>query len=268
MNHCGWIDTHAHLYDSAFDADRVQIIKQAVNMGVHTMLLPNVDVSTVMALHQIVSQFPTHLKPMMGLHPCSVNDEPGTALSEIEKILFSSPQSYVAIGEVGLDYYWDKTFILQQKETFTIQAQWANRLQLPLVIHSRDSIDELIQLLKTSARVDYSGVFHCFTGSIQQAHRILDLGFYLGIGGVSTFKNASIANVIKSIGLQHVVLETDAPYLAPAPYRGTRNEPSYIPLIAQFLSELCQLQIEDVAEITSSNARKLFNLTTSAHVTR
>ncbi|MCZ2442375.1 MAG: TatD family hydrolase [Flavobacteriales bacterium] len=265
MNNLRWIDTHAHLYDEAFHTDRQEMIDRAVSAGVQTMLLPNVDSTTADALHQLVSENPSSLKPMMGLHPCSVTSKINEELAAIEAYVLANKSNYVAIGEIGLDYYWDKTFIAEQKEAFIRQAEWANQLQIPIAIHSRESINDLILILSQSIRVEKAGVFHCFTGSLDHAYKILDLGFYLGIGGVLTFKNASIAKVIRSIGIDHLVLETDAPYLAPTPYRGKRNESSYIPIIGQYLSELCKIPIEEVARKTTENALKLFNLSDTSY---
>ncbi|MCB0684908.1 MAG: TatD family hydrolase [Saprospiraceae bacterium] len=253
-----YIDTHAHLYLSQFDEDRDEVIQRAIDQGIEKILMPNVDLDTVDGMHQLAQRYPNVCFPMMGLHPCSVDNNYEKVLAQIES--YFHQQNYIAVGEIGLDLYWDKTFYHQQIEAFRIQASWAHNLDLPIVIHSRESIDEIISLLEKMAIPNLRGVFHCFTGSVEQASRIKDLGFLVGIGGVVTFKNGGLDKVIPYIDPQYIILETDAPYLAPHPNRGKRNESAYIRVIAQKLCEILSLDHHQLEELTTANARKLFAL--------
>lgn len=253
------IDTHAHLYEDVFAEDRVEMILRMQSAGVAKAYLPNVDETTIEPLLNLCENYPNLLVPMMGLHPCSVKENWKDSIAVVEKALFANPTRYAAIGEVGLDYYWDKSFIPMQQEAMILQAQWANELNLPVILHSRNSMDDLILLLKKKIKVNRTGIFHCFTGSLEQAQRIIDMGYYLGIGGVVTFKNAHLPEVLKAIGPERLVLETDAPYLSPTPYRGKRNESSYITLVAAKLAEILEMPFSKIAEITTQNAQKVFN---------
>lgn len=258
------IDTHCHLYYDPFDEDRDVMLQNAMNAGVQKFLLPNVDADSIPVMHQLCEQYPQNCFAMMGLHPCSVKENYLQDLAWVEQYLFqqSPPFSFnkfVAVGEIGLDYYWDKTFISQQKDAFRKQIQWAKQLQLPITVHARDSLDDILKIIEEEQDGKLNGVLHCFTGNIQQAEKGIALGFYLGIGGVVTFKNSGLDKVVAAIDLKHLVLETDAPYLAPVPYRGKRNESAYIKIIAEKIAELKHKTTLEVAEITTQNAIKLFN---------
>ncbi|MCX7743723.1 MAG: TatD family hydrolase [Flavobacteriales bacterium] len=253
------IDTHAHLYEDVFIEDRAEMILRMQSAGVAKAFLPNVDDTTIEPLLNLCNRYPELFIPMMGLHPCSVKENWKYSIAIIEKALFTAPTRYAAIGEVGLDYYWDKTFIPMQQEAMILQAEWANELNLPVILHSRNSMDDLILLLSRKIKVNRTGIFHCFTGSLEQAKRIIDMGYYLGIGGVVTFKNANLPEVLKAIGPERLVLETDAPYLSPTPHRGKRNESSFITLVAAKLAEIFEMPFSKIAEITTRNALKIFN---------
>ncbi len=254
-----FIDTHTHLYAEEFDIDGKEVIQNAIDLGVKHFYLPNIDIDSIESMNRLVSEFPENCFPMMGLHPCSVKEDWKNQLSIIEKELFSKP-NYIAVGEIGIDLYWDKTFLKQQQEVFTQQIEWAKKLHLPIVIHVRDAFDEVFELVDQFHDDNLWGIFHCFSGNLSQAHKIIEYGnFKLGIGGVVTFKNAGLDKVLEEISLEHIVLETDSPYLAPAPHRGKRNESTYIPLIASKLSDIYNLSIDEIAEITSQNALSVFS---------
>lgn len=250
-----FIDTHAHIYLPDFDADRAAMLNRAAEQSVGQILMPAIDTTTHAQLLAAEANWP-QCKAMMGLHPCSVNEAFGSELMVVENHLKS--RAFIAIGEIGLDFYWDTTFKQQQYDAFETQIQWALQYDLPIAIHSRNALDECIEVV--GAYPELRGVFHCFSGTVEQAHKIINLSFYMGIGGVLTYKNAGLDKVIQAIGLAAVVLETDAPYLTPVPYRGKRNESSYTPLIAAKLAEVSGRPIEDVAAITIENATKLFRL--------
>jgi TatD DNase family protein len=252
------IDTHTHLYAEEFAEDRSQMIQRALDLGVQKFLLPNIDIESIEPMHQLCADYPQQCFPMMGLHPTSVGADYKVVLTEIKSQL--SSRKYIAIGEIGIDLYWDKTFAQEQRLALLEQFQWAIEMALPVVIHSRDSHQQIMDIIKEFNHPDLHGVFHCFTGTKAQAEEIIDQGFSLGIGGVLTFKNSSLATEIKNIDLKHLVLETDAPYLSPAPHRGRRNESAYVQLVAQKLAETKAIPVEEVARITSDNAIKLFNL--------
>jgi TatD DNase family protein len=252
------IDTHVHLYEKPFENDLTNVIEEAKNKGVSKMLMPNVDAASVEPMNRIALENPGFCYPMIGLHPCYVAQDFETQLKVVEKEL--SKNQYVAVGEIGLDLYWDKTFFEQQKIAFTTQTQWAMQRHLPIAIHSREATDEAIALLTPLVSPQLTGVFHCFTGTVAEAQEIVAMGFYLGIGGVVTYKNGGLDQVLPHIPLEKIVLETDAPYLAPVPYRGKRNESSYLPYIASKVAEIYGTSTEKVAEITTSNAEKLFKL--------
>lgn len=259
------IDTHCHLYYNPFDEDRDSMLQNAMKAGVQKFLLPNVDADSIPLMHQLCEQYPQNCFAMMGLHPCSVKENYLQDLAWVEQYLFqqSSPFSFskfVAVGEIGLDYYWDKTFIAQQKDAFRKQIQWAKQLQLPIAVHARDSLDDILQIIEEEQDGTLKGVLHCFTGNIQQAQKGIDLGFYLGIGGVVTFKNSGLDKVVEQISLKYLVLETDAPYLSPVPFRGKRNESAYIKIIAEKLSQIKQVTLNEISAVTTENAIKLFKL--------
>ncbi|HEU4633446.1 MAG TPA: TatD family hydrolase [Flavisolibacter sp.] len=249
------IDSHAHIYLPEFDEDRQDCIKRAKEAGIEKIFMPAIDSSTHEMMLKTEAQFPS-CTSMIGLHPCSVTADYAKELEVVESYL--QKRSFIAIGEIGLDFYWDKTFTEQQYKAFHHQAGLALNRQLPIVIHSRNAIDECIDVVAQYPGL--TGVFHCFSGSYQQAEKISQTGFMLGIGGVVSFKNAGLDKVIEKTGINRIILETDAPYLAPVPYRGKRNEPAYTKLIAEKLSQITGLPLEQVAELTTQNAERLFKL--------
>ncbi|MBK7409024.1 MAG: TatD family hydrolase [Saprospirales bacterium] len=251
-----WIDTHTHLYLEQFEEDRDQVVRHALEQGVETMYMPNVDSRTIQGMLDLEGRFPGQVVAMMGMHPCSVEDNYLEELKLVETWL--GRRAFCAIGEIGIDLYWDKTHIEAQKEAFLTQVRWAKDLGKPIIIHSRESIDLILELLQPEKDDRLRGIFHCFTGTREQAQAIMDLGFYMGIGGVLTFKNAGLDKVLETVPLERLVLETDAPYLAPMPYRGKRNESAYIPLVGARLADVKRVSIEEVAKITTENAQKIF----------
>lgn len=249
-------DTHAHIYLPEFADTRIDMLKRAEKEGVRKILLPAIDSESHAALIALAAEFPDHCIPMMGLHPCYVKENYLEELKIARNYLEKG--GFVAVGEIGLDFYWDKTFTAQQYLAFEEQIRWALEFDLPIAIHSRNSTDECIEVVRRNQNGKLKGVFHCFSGTADQARQIMDLGFYLGIGGVVTFKNGGLDKVFETIGLDRVVLETDAPYLAPVPFRGKRNEPSYLKYVVEKLAVLKGITIEEVAEISERNANKLF----------
>jgi TatD DNase family protein len=254
-----WIDTHAHLYSKEFDADRGEMLRRCSEQNIRKLFMPNVDHTSIDGMLEIESRSPETCIAMMGLHPCSVKKDFERELYLVENWL--SKRKFAAVGEIGTDLYWDKTFWEQQKEAFTIQVKWARQYKLPVVIHCRESIDETIMMVEELQDGKLRGVFHCFTGDSVQAQKITKLGFYLGIGGVSTFKKGGLDVVLPDVPIEKIVLETDSPYLAPVPHRGKRNEPAYIPLIARKISEIKNVTIEEVQTATTKNAMELFQQT-------
>ena len=252
------IDSHAHIYLEHFKSDIDEIIESARDSDVEKILMPNIDDTSIDDMLELANRYPGVCYPMIGLHPCSVNKEFEKQLYKVEDWL--KHEKFIAVGEMGTDLYWDKTFWEQQKEAFKIQIELAKSNNLPFVIHCRDSIDETIELIEPFNNNDLSGVFHCFAGTLEQAKRITEMGFYLGIGGVATFKNGGLEPVLKEIDLDKIVLETDSPYLAPTPHRGKRNEPAYVKLVAQKVSDVREHGIDETAGATTSNCIKLFKL--------
>lgn len=251
-----FIDTHTHLYSEEFKPDIDEVIKKAVDAGVEKFFLPNIDSSSVEGMHHLCDKYPQHCFAMMGLHPCSVKENYKEELAIAYNYLKSN--KYVAVGEIGIDLYWDKTFYIQQLEAFETQINWAIEFNLPIVIHCRSSFDEIFGVLSSFKKLP-KGIFHCFSGNAEQAQKIIDTtNFKLGIGGVITFKNSGLDKAIEKIDLKHLVLETDSPYLAPVPYRGKRNESAYIPLIAAKVAEVKKCSILEVAKITTANANEVF----------
>ncbi len=257
------IDTHCHIYLKEFDEDRQEMIARAENEGVKLFLMPAIDTLTYTQMMDTYAAFPGKCLSMMGLHPCSINKNFEEELAFVEEKL--TEKKFIAIGEIGLDFYWDKTFVDEQNKAFQRQIDMALNYQLPIVIHSRNSIDECIELVKKNqnARLPYGqgnlkGVFHCFSGNGEQAKQIIDLGFYLGIGGVVTFKNSGLDKIMEDVDMKHIVLETDAPYLAPVPFRGKRNESSYLKYVVEKLAEIKNISKEEIAAITTANAKELF----------
>lgn len=251
-----WTDTHAHIYAKEFDADRSDIITRAQESGIGRIYMPNVDHTSIDAMLEAEARFPGQAIAMMGLHPCSVNKDFERELYLVEEWL--GKRKFAAVGEIGTDLYWDKTWWEQQQEAFRIQVTWAKKYQLPLVIHCRNSMDETLALLAPLVDESLTGVFHCFTGTTDQAKKIMEMGFFLGIGGVSTFKNGGLDTVLPEIGMDQLVLETDSPYLAPVPHRGKRNEPSYIALIAGKVASLLHTTDAKLMEATDQNVSRLF----------
>jgi len=254
-------DTHTHLYLNAFDDDRAETIERALGQDIKGMLLPNIDSTSIDNLLALCKQYPNNCFPMMGLHPTSVKENFEEELVLVEEWL--EKQKFYAIGETGIDLYWVKTFLKEQKAALIRQIELAKKHHLPIVIHMRDSFDETYFLIKEHSSSELSGVFHCFTGNLEQAQKIIEMKFMLGIGGVVTFKNSGLDEVVKEIDLEHIVLETDSPFLAPVPFRGKRNESAYIKLIAKKIAEIKNITVDEVAEITTHNANKLFKFVKS-----
>ena len=254
-----YIDTHAHIYHEDFVNDSLDMLHRCEEQQVARIFMPNVDHASIDGMMELESRFPNQCTAMMGLHPCSVKKDFERELYIVEDWL--SKRKFSAVGEIGTDLYWDKTFWAQQQEAFLIQTKWAKQYDLPIIIHCRESIDETIGLVENQQDGKLRGIFHCFSGNAEQAERITKLGFYLGIGGVATFKNGGLDKVLPEIDLAHLVLETDSPYLAPVPHRGKRNEPSYIPLVAKRIAEIKNCSIEDVQKSTTKNALKVFRQT-------
>lgn len=250
------IDTHAHIYSSKFDSDRDQVIEEIIQSGVERIYMPNVDVETIDRMLECESRYGDLCIPMMGLHPCDVKDDFEKQLSIMEDWL--NKRSFSAVGEIGTDLYWDKTTFDIQKEALEIQLGWAKAKGLPVVLHCRESIDQTIEIIENAQNGTLTGIFHCFTGTLAQAKKITELGFLLGIGGVATYKNGGLDQVLPFIGLDHLVLETDAPYLAPVPFRGKRNTPAYLPYIAERVGDLLEISSAEVALKTKENALRLF----------
>ena len=252
-----FIDTHSHLYSEQFDKDRSKVVAEAIAKGVNTILLPNISSDYTEGMLDLCDEFPNNCYPMMGLHPCDVTKENyDMEITNVEKELATG--NYIGVGEIGLDLYWDKTTLEIQKKAFVHQVELAKKHQLPIAIHVRDSFNEAIEIIERLNSETLRGVFHCFTGDNKDAKRVINLGgFYLGIGGVLTFNNSGLEHTIKEINLQYLILETDAPYLAPAPFRGKRNESKYIINIAEKLAEVHNINIEKVAKTTTKNAKNL-----------
>ena len=255
-----FIDTHTHLFASEFDNDIDIVIKNALDNGISKMLLPNIDSTTTTKMLQLCDRHPNNCYPMIGLHPCSVKkDNLEKEISHVEQML--SQNKFIAVGEIGLDLYWDKSTLDLQKIAFESQIELAKKYKLPIVIHVRDSFDEAIEIVERLNDYNLSGVFHCFTGNLEEAQRIINLkNFYLGIGGVVTFKNGGINKIINQLSLDRIILETDSPYLSPTPFRGTRNESKYLLNIAHKMAELYNVDLKDIAEKTTKNAIDLFLL--------
>ena len=252
-----FIYSHSHLYLEAFETDRTEVIFRAKEAGISHILLPNIDSTSWEQMLSLITLNPGYCFPMAGLHPTSVLPETAEKeLGLVEQQL--NKGGFYALGEIGIDLYWDKTHLELQEDVFRTQLHWAKKWKLPVAIHVRNSYNEVWRILKQELTSDLNGVFHCFPGNVIQAKQVIEAGFKLGIGGVVTFKNSGMQEVVKTFGPEHIILETDSPFLAPVPYRGKRNEPFYIPLIAEKVGELCGLSITDVGLITSENAKELF----------
>lgn len=253
-----FVDTHTHLFTTEFDVDRAEAVQRAVDAGVSTLCLPAINEESLPSLMAMCDAFPGVCHPMIGLHPTELGDDYNGVLDRMYNRLKSDGR-FVAIGEVGLDFYWDDTRKKEQKEVFCRQIEWALEMELPLAIHSRSAFDELYDIMGSYRGRGLTGVFHCFSGSDDEAQKLLSFdGFYLGIGGVVTYKKSSLPAVLGSVPLERVLLETDSPYLAPVPKRGKRNESAYVPYVADFLASVYGCTIEQVAVVTTANARNLF----------
>ncbi len=249
-------DTHTHLYLEEFDADRQAVMQKAIENEVHRILLPNIDSTTRQRLEKTVAAFPGTCFPMMGLHPTSVNENMEKELALVEQELATG--KYYGVGEIGIDLYWDQTFEEEQKEAFRRQLQLAKKYRLAVSVHTRNAFDQVLHIVKQELNDGLHGVFHCFTGTEAEARKLLETGFKLGIGGIVTFKNSGLDRVVAQLPLESLVLETDAPYLTPAPHRGKRNESAYLVYIAQKIAEAKNIPVEKVAETTTETARQLF----------
>ena len=252
------IDTHSHIYLPEFGEDRDAMLIRAGSEGIRLILMPAIDNETHLTMLEIEALYRGKCLSMMGLHPCSVKEGYKQELRMIEE--YFERRRFVAVGETGLDFYWDRTFTREQYDSFQTQIELAKQYGIPVVIHSRNSIDECIKVIKENQQGNLKGVFHCFSGNEKQAKEIIDLGFYLGIGGVVTFKNSGLDKVMKDVDMKHVVLETDAPYLAPVPFRGKRNECSYLKYVVEKLSEIKDISKEEIEKITTVNAKELFSI--------
>jgi TatD DNase family protein len=253
-----FIDTHTHLYSEQFSEDRTEMIRRAIAAGVERMYMPNIDLNSVEGMHALEQQFPENCFAMMGLHPCSVDGNWELVLAKMKLLLEKRP--YVAVGEIGIDLYWDKTFVQEQKEAFRTQINWAKELQIPIVIHARDSFPEIYEVLDKENDERLKGIFHCFTGNEQDVRKILDYkGFSFGIGGVITYKKSDLPETLKHIPLEKLLLETDAPYLAPTPFRGKRNESAYVIHTAEKVAEILEMPLSRLGEATTKNAMDLFH---------
>lgn len=253
-----WIDTHTHLYLDQFDADRDAMLQRAFSVGVTKLLLPNIDADSIAPMLQLCEQYPKNCFPMIGLHPTSVDKDVQTQLNLLEQELLKG--TYIGIGEIGIDLYWDKSFLEEQIHAFRIQLNWAKQHALPVAIHTREAFPLILDLVEEAQDGRLKGVFHCFTGNTTEAERIVKMGFYLGIGGVLTYKKSMLPEVIQNIPLDFLLLETDSPYLPPVPYRGKRNESSYLTETALQLAAIKKIPLSELAAITTNNALKLFNI--------
>lgn len=253
------IDTHTHLYSEQFNDDRTVMIQRAIAAGVERMYLPNIDLESIDGMHALEQEFPEHCFAMMGLHPCAVDANWEATLATMKAHI--DRRTYAAIGEIGMDLYWDKTFVNEQKEAFRTQIEWAKELGWPIVIHARDSFSEIFEVMDEAHDERLSGIFHCFTGGKEEVEKVLGYSnFYFGIGGVVTYKTSTLPEVLPHIPLEKLVFETDAPYLPPVPFRGKRNESAYVLHTAEKVAEVLQLPLAELGKITSENARRIFRL--------
>jgi len=251
-------DTHTHLYYETDEVKQAALLQRCFDQGIHRLFLPNVDVASISRIDELVSRYPENCFAMSGLHPCDVSEDYATVLAEIKASI--PARKIYAIGEIGIDLHWDKSTLKYQQDAFAEQIGWAKEMGLPIVIHCREAFDEVFEVLEQHKDEKLFGILHCFTGNLEQAKRCIDLGFYLGIGGVLTYKKAGLDLVLYDVPLEHLVLETDSPYLAPVPFRGKPNESSYLIHIAKKVAEIYQRPLEEIAEITTANSRKIFNV--------
>lgn len=256
--HMIFTDTHTHLYADEFDSDRAEMMQNAISKGVTRFFVPAIDSTCTQLMYELEANYPENVFLMMGLHPCYVKENYEVELKHIETEL--SKRKFVAIGEIGIDLYWDTSTLDIQKKAFKHQIQLAKKYKLPIVIHCRESFDEIFEVLESERSDDLFGIFHCFTGNIEQAQQAISINMKLGIGGVITFKNGKIDQFIQQIDMRHIVLETDSPYLAPVPFRGKRNESSYVTLVAEKLANLYGISVEEVAKITTENSKAVFGI--------
>jgi TatD DNase family protein len=255
-NQLHWTDTHCHLYVPEFDTDQHDMIQRAMDAGVTRLMMPNIDIDSIDRITDLAAKYTTHCFPMMGLHPCSVKSDYSEVLGKIEQLIFEG--NFVGVGETGIDLYWDTTFKQQQIEAFELQIKWAKELELPVIIHSRESLALNIDIITAHQDGRLRGIFHCFGGNLQQAQQIDALGFKIGIGGVVTYKNSALPDLLPKVPPSMIVLETDAPYLTPVPYRGKRNESAYIPLIASKVADILGISLSELADLTNDNAAEVF----------
>ncbi|MXN91506.1 YchF/TatD family DNA exonuclease [Flavobacterium sp. Sd200] len=251
-------DTHTHIYSEEFAADSDAMMQRAFNAGVTRLFVPSIDSSSTAAMYALEKQYPENVFLMMGLHPTYVKENYKQELEHVEQQL--ATHKFYAVGEIGVDLYWDKTYLKQQQKAFKHQIQLAKKYKLPINIHCRDAFDETFEVLEDEKGEGLFGIFHCFSGDFEQVQRAISYGMKLGIGGVATFKNGKIDQFLNEIDLQHIVLETDAPYLAPVPYRGKRNESAYIPVIAQKLADIYNVSLEEIASITTANSKNVYGI--------
>ncbi|MGC6429087.1 MAG: TatD family hydrolase [Flavobacteriales bacterium] len=252
------IDTHTHLFSKQFDQDRTEVVNRAIEKGVDKLFLPNIDSSTILPMMDLCQQFPNHCYPMMGLHPCDVKEDYQNELTIIRSHLEKG--KFIAIGEIGIDLHWDKSTLAYQQDAFKTQLKWAKEFHLPVAIHVRESFDEVFEIIEQEASPELKGVFHCFTGTLEQAKKAIELGFLLGIGGVVTFKKSHLPQLLPNIELNKIILETDSPYLSPSPNRGKRNESSNLIFIAQKMAQIFEVELSEIAKITTQNALNLFRI--------
>ena len=251
-------DTHTHLYSEQFDQDRDAMIQRAKDAGVQRFFIPAIDSSYTQRMFSLKENYPSDVFLMMGLHPTSVKENFKSELQHVKDWI--DKKSFVAIGEIGIDLYWDKSFLAEQQEAFKLQIQWAKQKNLPIVIHCRDAFDEIFEILELEKATNLRGIFHCFTGTLEQAKKAISYNMKLGIGGVATFKNGKIDTFLSQIPLQNIVLETDAPYLSPVPFRGKRNESSYITYVVEKLAAIYEVSFNDITKITTKNSKEVFGI--------
>ncbi|MFQ3296293.1 MAG: TatD DNase family protein [Polaribacter sp.] len=251
-------DTHTHLYSSQFNEDQKEMMQRAKDAGVSRFFIPAIDSSYTESMFKLEEKFPLEVYLMMGLHPTSVKENYLEELAHVKEWI--EKRNFYAIGEIGIDLFWDKTFLVQQQEAFKTQIRWAKEKKLPIVIHCREAFDEIFEILEAEKGADLRGIFHCFTGTKEQAMQAISYNMKLGIGGVATFKNGKIDTFLSEINLQHIVLETDAPYLAPVPYRGKRNESAYITKVVDKLVDIYGLSFKEISEITTQNSKDIFGI--------
>ena len=251
-------DTHIHLYAEEYDPVRSKLLEEAATAGVTRYFLPNIDRESIPGMLRLEQEFPGRCFPMMGLHPCYVKENWETELALVEE--WWSKREFCAVGEIGIDLYWDKTFVEEQKEVFRRQLRLARQHKRPVVIHCRESYQEILSVLNEQPALNPPGIFHCFTGTADQAREVIGLGFCIGIGGVVTYKKSGLDAVVSEIPLEHIVLETDAPYLAPVPHRGKRNLPAYLRLVAEKVADIKGLSLVEVARVTTDNSKRIFGV--------